>query len=66
LHGTGTWKSRQPNVNRNYEEAEEYDVRDVTVGDRYMKRHHIEKRVLCCNLKYRTERKKERKEKDNL
>jgi hypothetical protein len=43
FHGTETWKPRQPNINRNYEKAEEYDVRDVTVGDRYMERRHTEK-----------------------
>jgi len=31
-------------MNRNYEEAEEYGVRKVTVGDRCMKICHIEKR----------------------
>jgi hypothetical protein len=36
-------------MNRNYEEAEEYGVRDVTVRDRYMKRRHFEKRYFAAS-----------------
>jgi hypothetical protein len=31
-------------MNRSYEQAEEYGVREATFGDRYMKRRNFEKR----------------------
>jgi hypothetical protein len=37
-------------MNRKYEVTEEYGDSDVTVGDRYMKIRHIEKRYSCYNL----------------
>jgi hypothetical protein len=29
FHGTESWKPRQQNMNRKYEEAEEYGIREV-------------------------------------
>ena len=48
-------------MNRNYEEAEEYGVREVTVGDRYMKKRRTEKRYSAAPLnRGPRERRKER------
>ena len=57
-------KFEQQNMNRNNEEAEEYGVRDVTVGNGYMDIRHIEKRYSATNWNTRPkERRKEEKTK---
>jgi hypothetical protein len=57
-------KFEQQNMNRNYEEAEEYGVRDVSVGNCNMEIRHIEKRYSSTTRNTRPkERRKEGKRK---